>query len=145
MRRTLLWVIFIGIIAFLVLSYTSITLHKLYNYYRLSAVTEPQSMNVYLKPRLEDELEVKLSYHYLVGIASYQGDEVVDILPNTEVAEKELSKYISKPWHIWYDPLTPTFSVLQKHFPTKEVISALILWAIFAYFIGLWTYVKKRG
>ncbi len=61
-------------------------------------------------------------------------------------AAAEAIKVLAKQdFESWYDPYNPDHSTLQKYFPFKECVSALILWGLLFYFIWLGIYTRSSS
>ena len=60
---------------------------------------------------------------------------------SAEEGIKELSKLS---WKAWYNPSNPQQSALQKIFPLKDSIYALMMLGILGYFLGLGYYVFRQ-
>lgn len=59
-------------------------------------------------------------------------------------AEKKASELSQEKITVWYHPKKPLESSLQKNFPTKQVVSAVVLVLITLYFFTLGRYVGSK-
>lgn len=145
MHRKLYWMILLLVLGSCVLYYSAGTLYKIYHYTRLSSTTVPSEAQPEVEVLNEDEDAVVILYRFNVDSMPYYGKWRAKVIPNTPMAEEDLEKFRSKEWTVWYDPAAPSYSALDKHFPWKETVSMIILWALFSYFIALSQYVNLKN
>lgn len=75
--------------------------------------------------------------HYTFSVAgkTYQGNaRVHPPFLNRLTAEEEAGTWHKYQWRCWYDPHKPTFSSLQKLFPYKKTVYALMTVGLTLYF-----------
>lgn len=82
---------------------------------------------------------ITLRYSFELGGRVYEGETCFKepAFLNTLSAESEMKKWESYSWAAWYDPNKPERSSLQKLFPYKSCIYALIVLGVFGYFLFL--------
>lgn len=78
-------------------------------------------------------------YSFELGERKYEGETRFKepIFLNTLSAESEMKKWQSYTWAAWYDPDRPDHSSLQKLFPYKSSVYALIVLGVLGYFFLL--------
>ncbi len=54
---------------------------------------------------------------------------------NYPSAERQIKMFSTRPWSVWYSSHDPALSSLDKTFPTKKIIYALMALGVFAYFL----------
>lgn len=146
MHKNFIWLCFLSLIMGAVGWFTLKTLYAVYLYMSLDAATPVESIKWQVDRLNEDRFAVKAEYMFRVKAQTYQGDTTFknDIYWNPWTAEDALKVYSQKEWTVWYSSRDPHYSSLQKNFPLKESISAIILWVVFMYFLGLGYYVATR-
>ncbi len=144
MHKNIYWLFFLAVLGLCVLYYTMAAYSKIYNYTRLKASAPAKTVQGKLQVLSADEDAVWLTYDFTAGKVVAKGKQEIGVLPNTPAAERAMEDYLKKDWIVWYDPADLTFSSLKKEFPLKELISALLLWGIYLYFVGVGIYVKLR-
>lgn len=145
MHKNLLWQAFMVIVFCVCLGYSGVTLYRYYSYSHLQAKTPTISTEWHIQEKADDVFLVSAEYGFQVGKTVYKGIYEWNKEPylNRYAAEDGIKTMSSQPWQVWYDPANPAHSSLAKHFPLKEVISTIFLWALFLYFLWLGFYVAK--
>lgn len=54
---------------------------------------------------------------------------------NHPSAERHIEIFSTRPWSVWYSPQDPMHSSLEKTFPTKKLVYALMALGVFGYFL----------
>ncbi len=82
---------------------------------------------------------ITLHYSFELGERKYEGETRFKepIFLNTLSAESEMKRWQSYTWAAWYDRDRPDRSSLQKLFPYKSSVYALIVLGVFGYFLLL--------
>ncbi|MGK5594795.1 MAG: hypothetical protein ACSNEK_05485 [Parachlamydiaceae bacterium] len=126
----------IFVITAIVLFYVGNAFYKVYQYNRLKETTSVTEISWRVKPESDEHYYLEASYSYLVEGKAYQGETVLAGSPYRNAwAANQALKEISPQYHyVWYDPDTPSFSNLEKNFPSKAVIYAAIMFVILNYF-----------
>lgn len=145
MHHNLLWRAFLVTIFVIVFGYSVLALYRVHQFSKLTSETKPLKMKWSVKEIADDEHMIQGNYTFEANEKTYQGEAVLkkSIYRNGWAAEQDLPKYDKEKWTVWYDPANPDYSALQKSFPLKECISALVLWALFFYFTWLGFYVGR--
>ena len=79
---------------------------------------------------------VVAEYHFETHQAPYEGQTVFEYpqFLNRYAAENYLKQLRVKDWKAWYRKANPSLSSLEKEFPQKECLQALLTVGVFAYF-----------
>lgn len=118
----------------------------LWAYARLTARTEV-SIDQWKVIKKSSSFPLQATYHFGFQGKTYQCKTV---LPppyhlNRLSAEKAIKNLEKFRWMAWFDPRNPSISSLQKEFPLKKTIYALIALGITCYFGFLETHSKIRN
>jgi len=145
MHKNKFWLGFLALITLTMGWFTWQTLSKTKDYFALSDLTTPSSITWSAIKMGEDHYLLSANYSFLLAKKEITKTEILTtpIYPNPWAAELAASKQEGKKWHIWYAPNDPKHASLYKHFPTKELISTIILWGVWIYFLWLGFYVTK--
>ena len=135
--------LFIGAVA---LWFTGDAIIRLYGYISQNAegVATITQWNVKEFPGDRYVLSASYSFHY--DGKQYQGETVFEKprFLNRWAAEEAIRNETQQTRPVWFSSWNPDHSTLQKSFPIKECLSAVLLWGLVIYFIGLNEYVSKR-
>lgn len=144
MNPQLVWKGFLGIIFCVAFIYTSYTLVRLYAYYRTSETIAVNQIEWAIHSVAEDDVRLQAHYRFSKNQIGYEGNfHWPDHYLNPWAAEEARQRFSQQAWTAWVDPSSPDYSTLQKTFPTKQCISALILWSLGIYFVLLGHYVAR--
>lgn len=133
-----LWHAFLFFMASVALWFSWLALTELFTYSVLTAHTPAQSIQWSVVEVSDERYLLRGTYVFFVGEAQYSGATTLQQrYRNAWAASKDIPEHESQRWEVWYSPTHLTYSSLQKNFPFKECISALVLWGIVVYFIIL--------
>lgn len=109
---------------------------KAWKYSRLDAQVPALISKWEVKSLPSSRFAVAAGYTFEVGDASYEGETVFEfpLFLNRYAAENYLKQLRSKDWKVWYREDRPSLSSLEKEFPQKECLQALLTLGVFAYF-----------
>lgn len=112
-------------------------LHGAWFYSRLSMVVPAQIHR--WEVRKEGRHRLWASYVYEVQGKLYTGETLFKDPAhlNALAAESDLKKWKEESWAAWVDPKVPSRSSLQRLFPWKSLIYALMSWGVSGYFLVL--------
>ena len=118
---------------------------ELYTYRVLTAQTKAQSVQWAVVELSDERYVLQGNYIFRVDGIEHAGSTTFDHpYRNAWAANKAMPEYANKQWEVWYSPKNLLYSSLQKNFPLKECVSAIILWGLLVYFIGLKLYCSKN-
>lgn len=139
------WKIFLGIIGSVALWFSTKACFLLYNDITLNAQAPVTEIQWSVKELSTDSFLLQAHYTFSTHGTTYSAEGVLQERPylNAWAAQQAVSEYSKKQRIIWYNASNPAHSSLQKNFPFKECLSAVTLWGIFAYFIGLKYYITR--
>ncbi len=141
MQRSPYWLILLLAIGSVVLWFSGDALYKIYRYRSLNGVAKPLEISWSVHAFGDEDYAIEAKYRFQVKGKDYSGEEEIKPrLRNPWAAKDQAKFYQAQEWQVFYSEYQPQYSTLQKSFPLKESISALILWILFAYFIWLGYY-----
>lgn len=125
--------------------YSGVAVYRYYNYARLTAQTQLTSSVWKVHEVAEDEFYLEAFYTFSTGQKTYEGSTSWpgEFYRNSWGAEKDIPYFQKHRRVVWFSPSNPHHSSLQKKFPLKESVSAILLWGLLFYFIWIGFYVSK--
>jgi hypothetical protein len=145
MHKNLFWQAFLLLIFTAALSYTAIASYRYYSYSHLTEKTSPLSLVWDIQELSSDKFIIEATYQISVKEKFFSGKTSWknDFYLNQWATQKAIEENSTRDWIAWYDPLNPSHNSLQKNFPLKECLTAIFLWVLFFYFLGIGYYVAK--
>lgn len=132
------WLSFLALIAICVVSYTFYTGFKLYHYERLDIQVPVQQITWKVEQQGADQFVPHADYQLDFKGQVYVGQSYWNEAYLNEWTAQEMIRHLeSWPARVWIDSDQPSYSALQKNFPSKQCISTVILWILMIYFINL--------
>ncbi len=125
--------------------YTGVAIYRYYHYTQLKSRVHLTSSEWKVHEKAEDEFYLETHYAFTDGLKQYEGEASwpQEFYRNSWAAEKDIPYFKNKYAMVWYNPHNPHISSLQKRFPLKEALSAIVLWGLLVYFLWLGFYVTK--
>ncbi|MBA3815852.1 MAG: DUF3592 domain-containing protein [Parachlamydiaceae bacterium] len=145
MHKNTIYRAFLLAVILVTLWYSGIAIYRYYNYGRLTAQASLTSSEWQIQEVAEDEFYLEATYKFSVRQQVYAGRTSWprEFYRNRWAAEKDIP-YVQKHHSVvWYQPSNPTHSSLQKKFPLKECLSAIVLWGLLLYFTWLGFYITR--
>lgn len=144
MHYNLFWIFFLAFIAVLIMIYSIFAGIQIYRYLQLNEQISAKEIQWSVISQNSEKYVPFARYQFIVNGTSYQGQTLWQEYYLNEWTAKEAIKRLSSPSLVWYDSSNPDVSSLQKYFPLKDSIYAILLWLLGFYFLGLGYYVKHR-
>lgn len=145
MYRNLVWLIFILIVAAIAFWFIIKAGCDVYDYFQLSAKAPATIEQWSVKEVKADRFAIVAHYFFEYQGKNYHGEgQVGDFYPNPWAAQEAKKRFALQHWDVWLNQKHPDRSVLEKHFPFKKAISAIVLIILTLYFLILGFYVKVK-
>lgn len=141
-RLMMVLVVVLGLCA---LWFSGSSLWKATQYLRLSSSISPQAISWSVEEKSDERYLLHGNYTFMVNGKQFHGEDTLQspFFLNPWATEQAIkNKSFDQPL-VWYSAGNPHYSSLQKKFPLKECLSALILWGLVMYFYGLDYYVAR--
>lgn len=140
------YLLFMLVLLCIVVGYSGTALWRWYGYVRLSTQTTVKQVEWRVIEQNSSSYVVAGKYQFVVKDRDYTGETEFfdDSYLNQWSAEQGMQRYQEKKWTVWYQPGNENYSSLQKKFPLKECLSALVLWGLWFYFFWLGVYVAQK-
>ncbi len=131
-----LWVALVCISLGIALWFSGIAIKKSWQCLRLDSSTPATTVTWKVKKFSASKYALVGEYEYTVKDTVYKGSTVLKSprFLNPFSAEHERKTYVLKSWKVWYSKSKPSIASLEKRFPQKQVMHALLTLGVFAYF-----------
>ncbi len=131
-----LWLGFLVVAGGIALWFSGIALYNCVGYWKLGP-TAPAKITAWLVKELSvSKFGMETSYIYEVEGKQYTGKTLfkTPVYLNSYSAEDDIKEWKELSWRVWYKKSNPVISSLQKYFPTKEILQAILTIGVFVYF-----------
>ncbi len=120
--------------------------YALIHYYQFSLQVPATIEKWEVDQRDANKYALTAFYSYEFDGKNYRAKgQVDDLYPNPWAANRVLEKYKEQKWNVWINPKKPQKAVLEKKFPYKGTISAVVILGLVIYFICLGLYVGVKN
>lgn len=145
MHKNFIWQSFLLVVLLTTLWYTGKAAYKYYGYARLTQKAIATDMKWSIQELSDEDYILESQYTFKVGDHLFQGMTSFANTPyrNQYSATKAKAEMSAQKWIVWYDASNPHNSSLQKDFPLKECVYAILLWGLMLYFLWISFYVAK--
>ena len=135
-RLLCLWVALLSVTGLISSWFALQTIREVYKYVRLNTKASAEIVKWEIKAFSASHYALAATYHYTVGEQDFTGYTILtsSYYPNYYAAESQLKAQKNRFFPIWYQKNHPSYSSLQKNFPKKECVNALLTSGIFLYF-----------
>ncbi len=141
MQRNVIWIAFLLIITGFATWFVVSAGRDLMRYYQISSQVPATVEKWEVREQGPNQYEIQALYSYDFDGKSYRGSsQAGETYPNPWAANQALEKLKSRKWSVWINPKVPNHSIMERKFPYKATVSAVILIALAAYFICLGVY-----
>ena len=146
MHKNGIWLALLTLVTFITLWFSWGAVRELLAYRKYSGATEATITDWSVVQLNEEAFGVRVAYTYRVDHHLYHGESLLTAtkMRNPWAAEEAITQYEKQHWTAWYNPDNLGDATLTRVFPTKSLISALLLWLLTLYFFWLGGYVSRR-
>lgn len=144
MNRNRIGLIFLIIVGALATWFIIKAGYDLYTYSRLSERVPVTVEKWSIEELKSDQFVVLAHYSFEYQGKNHVGKGGVGTYPNPWAAQEAQKQFSQKKWSVWLDPKHPELAVMQKYFPFKRTLSALILAGLLIYFLTLNKYIQSK-
>lgn len=108
----------------------------LWRYLRLEASAPVAKVQWAIIQKSSSQFALKATYYFDHQGKIVEGETLLSkpYYLNQLSAEKKIQEFSKQKWRVWYDRGTPEISSLEKRFPAKKILYALMTLGIFFYF-----------
>ncbi|MBY0529962.1 MAG: hypothetical protein K2P51_07200 [Rhabdochlamydiaceae bacterium] len=141
------WVILGCVVGAISLWIVGAALFALSNYWKLSTPVPAQVTQWKVVEISSSSFAVEALYTYEFKKKNYSGSTLFDapLYLNPYAAASDLKKWEALTWQAWIQPSHPEISSLQRHFPSKKIVHAVLTLGVVVYFLFLRRWLLSRS
>jgi hypothetical protein len=131
-----LWLVLLVTSGAIALWYSGVALVGVCKFSLLNTQTSAEVMRWQVREISSSRFAVEADYQFTVKDVTYHGKTKFENpqFLNRFAAENYIANIGAKPWKMWYRESNPTRSSLEREFPQKNCLQALLTVGVFAYF-----------
>jgi len=131
-----LWVVLLVVSGGVALWFTAFAVGGAWTFIRLNAKAQASVTTVQVCTLSASRFAIEASYRYEVGGVTYNGKTKFENpqFMNHFAAEHYAKLLSARRWETWYRQGDPAISSLERQFPQKRCLQALLTVGVFAYF-----------
>lgn len=116
--------------------FSAIALKRGWQYLQLDGATTATALEWRVKKLSLSKYALTADYEYTVKGVVYKGKTTLKSprFLNPFTAEHERRSYLLKTWTVWHSKSDPRIASLERRFPQKQIMHALLTLGVFAYF-----------
>lgn len=139
------WVVLLALSGGIALWFSAIALSGLWNFTRMNEHSIASVSNWEVLDLPSSRFAIAADYRYEVKGKAYNGKTIFENprFLNRFAAENYVKMMDAQTWKVWYRKGRPSFSSLEKEFPQKQCLQALLTVGVFAYFYFARSMVSK--
>jgi hypothetical protein len=132
----------IGVSGVAAAAFLAVAVHGLWGYFRLEEKLPASVYHWKVIEKSSSQFAIRASYTFEREGKTYRGKTIFSkpYHLNRISAEKQIKNFIPHPWQAWHQPGRPAISSLEKVFPVKKCLYALMALGVSLYFL----YVRKK-
>ena len=140
-----IWLVLLVISGGIALWFSGIALGGAWKYFRLNAFASAQVLHWQTQEISSSRYAIEAEYQFEVAGKAYKGKTIFERpqFLNRFAAENYIAINGSKSWQAWYRKGGPGFSSLEKEFPKKKCLQAVLTLGVFFYFFFARTMVSR--
>jgi hypothetical protein len=131
-----LWVILLVISGAIALWFSGIAVGGMWKFFGLSAQTPVKVLKWQVRELTSSRFALEADYQFEIDGVTYSGKTIFERpqFLNRFAAENYMRINGSKSWNTWYRTGNPKSNSLEKEFPQKQCLHALLTLGVFIYF-----------
>lgn len=142
-----LWVVLLMISAVIALWFSGIALVGVFKFSLLNTQSTAEVLRWQVRELSSSRFAIEADYQFKIDEITYHGKTKFENpqFLNRFAAENYISSLSSKSWKMWYKDSNPTRSSLEREFPQKSCLQALLTVGVFAYFFFIRSMVLRTA
>ncbi|MCC5831623.1 MAG: DUF3592 domain-containing protein [Chlamydiales bacterium] len=146
MHKNAIWVAFLLIVMGFGIWFVVKAGYELIHYYQLSAQIPVKIEKWEVKEQEANKYIIEAFYAYEFEGKNYRNrGRVGSTYPNPWAANRARDQFEEERWYAWINPQMPQNALLEKKFPYRAAVSAVVLLGLVIYFICLGLYVGVKN
>lgn len=145
MHKNAIWIAFLLIVVGFALWFIVKAGYDLIHYYQLNTQVPVTVEKWETRELAENKYALYVAFTYEFQGKNYGGaDQIGEAYPNPWAAARAQDRLGKEKWFVWISPKNPEMGVLNKKFPYKAGVSAVVLLGLVIYFICVGLYVGVK-
>ncbi|MES2122514.1 MAG: hypothetical protein V4492_07025 [Chlamydiota bacterium] len=134
-----LWIVLLAVTGGIACWFSATAAREAWGYFSLNGTAVATISDVEIRELSSSRYALKASYQYSIGGVQHTVESVLKYpqFLNRFTAENELASWRGKQCKVYYKKTSPQFSRLEKEFPRKPCLHALLTLGVLAYFYSL--------
>jgi hypothetical protein len=131
-----LWITLLVISGGIALWFSGVAASAFWQFFKLNESAPAIVLRWEIKDLSSSCFAPQAEFEYEVEGVGYSGKTIFRSpqFPNRFAAENHIKTLQAQRWRVWYQESTPSVSSLEKEFPRREFLQALLTVGVFAYF-----------
>jgi hypothetical protein len=131
-----LWVALLIVSGGIALWFSGIALSGFWKFTRLNTKTTATVFKWQVRHLSSSRFAIEAEYRYEINGNIYESKTIFEspLFLNRYTAENHVKFFESRRWQTWYSEGSPHLSSLEREFPEKQCLHALVTVGVFAYF-----------
>ncbi len=131
-----LWLVLIILSGSIALWFTGISVHAIWKFLRLNAQVPVTINQLHVRELGASRFAIEIDFMYKIKNETHSGKTILETpqFMNQFAAENYAKLLTPKRWQAWYRQSNPSVSSLEREFPQKLCMQALLTVGVFAYF-----------
>jgi hypothetical protein len=131
-----LWLVLLMISGAIALWFSGIAADDMWKFFRLNAHTSVKIVSWQVRELASSRFAMEADYQFKLDSGAYSGKTIFEKpqFLNKFAAENYMRINGSKSWKVWYQAGNPAYNSLEKAFPKKQCLHALLTIGVFIYF-----------
>ncbi len=141
------WVVLLVASGLIALWFSGSAAANLWKYFRLNVQTSAEVLQWRVQELSSSRFAIQAEYQFKLNGKTYTGETIFENpqFLNSFAAENYMRINGSKNWETWYCSSKPSYNCLEKKFPKKKCLQALLTIGVFFYFFFARSFVTKLG
>jgi hypothetical protein len=131
-----LWIVLLVVSGGIALWFSGIAASAFWQFLKLNASVPANVLAWEIKDISSSKFAPQAEFEYEIGGVTYSGKTIFSSpqFLNRFAAENQIKVLQTQRWRAWYQESSPSVSSLEKEFPRREFLQALLTVGVFAYF-----------
>lgn len=139
-----IWLVLFGMTLIVFFWFFTKVLFGAYDYMQLSEAVVPKMIHWHVVESRPDYYQIKAKYSFIFKDKRYDGEFLFKDKEygNTHLAHEAIKVWLQMPMKIWINKNNPALASMHRAFPVRDLIRAILAFAVFVYFVWLKLHTK---
>lgn len=134
-----LWKVLVGIAMAIAIAFSGLAAYQIFRYARLGTSAPAKVTDWGVKELSSSQFGVEVCFEFEAAGKSFRGKTLFDspVYLNPFSAEEAIKSLKKEAFAVWFQSSDPSMCSLQKEFPLKSLVNALVTLGVVFYFISI--------